>query len=68
MAKEYQCNNQKENPNNDSRRGLWVEFFATELALVLDHAVDIGIHRGPITSLNLSDKTGEHFADVLLVL
>lgn len=39
-----------------------------ELALIPNHAVDEGIHRGPVTCLHLGDKTWEHFTDVPLVL
>ena len=43
------------------------EFHATELALVLNHAVDVGINRFPIASLYLGNKTGKHLTDVFLV-
>ena len=40
----------------------------SELTLVLYHAVDVGIYRFPIASLNFGYKTWKHLADVFLVL
>ncbi|MBR5749463.1 MAG: hypothetical protein IKY01_11850 [Prevotella sp.] len=41
---------------------------AAELALVLYHAVYVGINSGPITGLHFCNKTGKHFTDVFLML
>ena len=53
--------------DGDSRRTRG-ELFAAELALVLYHAVDVGIHRFPIASLHIGYKTGKHLTDIFLML
>ena len=63
----HQSQKQEEYPDNGSGRRTRGEFLAAELALVLNHAVYVGIYRGPITGLHFSNKTGKHFTDVFLM-